>query len=94
MLIDMSIPTHNSLKTAEKLSKYKDLEIEIEKTWGMKTTIVPVIIGALGLVTKGIENYIGKISGINRKTELQKTVSLERPTYLGGLYPSINPADL
>ena len=38
LLIDMSIPSKRniSLKTVEKLSKYKDLEIEIEKAWGMK----------------------------------------------------------
>lgn len=78
LLIDMSIPTerNTSLKTMEKLTKYKDLEIEIEKTWGMKTTTVPVIIGALGLVKKGTENYIGKIPGNIRITELQKTVLL------------------
>jgi len=33
------------LKTIEKLTKYKDLEIEIEKMWGMETTTVPVVIG-------------------------------------------------
>jgi len=78
-LIDMSIPTerNTSLKTTEKLTKYKDLEIEIEKTWGMKTTTVPVIIGAFRLVKKGTENYIGKIPGNIRITELQKTVLLE-----------------
>ena len=30
---------NTSLKIIEKLSKLKDLEIEIETTWGMKTTI-------------------------------------------------------
>ena len=55
---------------------HKDLEIEIEKTWAMKTTTVPVIIGAFGLVKKGTENYIGKIPGNIRITELQKTVLL------------------
>jgi len=64
------------LKIIEKLSKYKDLEIEIEKTWGMKTTTVPVIIAAFGLVKKGTENYIGKIPGNIRITELQKIVLL------------------
>ena len=49
---------------------------EIEETWGMKTTTVPVIIGAFGLVKKGTENYIGKIPGNIRITELQKTVLL------------------
>ena len=78
LLIDMSIPTerNTSLKTMEKLTKYKDLEIEIDKTWGMKTTTVPVIIGAFGLIEKGTENCIGTIPGNIRITELQKTVLL------------------
>ena len=38
---------------------------------------VPVIIGDLGRVKKGTENYIGKISGNIRITELQKIVLLE-----------------
>ena len=71
----MSIPTerNTSLKTI-KLTKYKDLQIEIEKT-----TIVPVIIGALKLFKKGTENYhdyIGKILGNIRIGELQQTVLL------------------
>ena len=50
LLIDMPIPNekNTSLKTVEKLSKNKDLEIEIEKTWELKTTTVPVVSGALG----------------------------------------------
>ena len=48
-------------ETVEKLSKYKDLETEIEKAWGMKTTTAPVIIGIFGLVQKGAGNYIGMI---------------------------------
>ena len=43
----------------------------------MRTTTVPVIIGAFGLVKKGTENYIGKIPGNIRLTELQKTALLE-----------------
>ena len=41
----MSIPNEKKntcLKTVEKLSKYKDLEIEIEITWKLKTMTVPV----------------------------------------------------
>ena len=96
LLIDMSIPTerNTSLKTMEKLTKYKDNEIEIEKTLRMKTTTVPVIIGAFGLIKKGTENYIGKLPGNVRITELQKTVLLETAHILRGPYPSSNPADL
>ena len=67
MLIDMAIPSdrNTSVKVAEKLSKYKDLEIEITKMWGLKTTVVPVVIGALGAVKEGIEKHIDKIPGKN-----------------------------
>ena len=44
-LIEKSVPTerNNSIKTTEKFSKYKDLEIEVEKMWGMNTTTIPAI---------------------------------------------------
>ena len=61
-----SPPTENtSIKVAEKLSKYKDREFEITKMWGLKTITVPVVIGALGVVKKGIEKHIDKIPGKN-----------------------------
>ena len=46
LLINVSIPAdkNTAVKVVEKLSKYKDLEIEIQKMWGMKTTTVPVVI--------------------------------------------------
>lgn len=31
--------------------------------WGMKATTIPVVIGALGLLKKGLENYIQQIMG-------------------------------
>ena len=42
LLIDMTIPldTDTSVKTTEKLTKYKDLEIEVEQMWRLKTTTV------------------------------------------------------
>ena len=38
-LIDMRVPSHSNIsaKEFEKLSKYKDLDIEIAKMWKMKT---------------------------------------------------------
>ena len=74
MLIDMAVPSdrHTSVKAAEKLSKYKDFEIEIARMWGMKTQIVPVVIGALGVIKKGIDEQICKFPGKINVTELQK----------------------
>ena len=46
---------NTSIKTTEKLSKYRDLGIKIEKMWGMNATTILVVIGPLGLVKKGME---------------------------------------
>ena len=56
-LIDMAIPTDRnvSIKEVEKLSKYKGLEIEVSKMWKMKTTTLPVVIGALGVIRNETE---------------------------------------
>ena len=40
--------------------------------WGLKTITVPVVIGALGVVKKGIEKHIDKIPGKINTTELQQ----------------------
>ena len=66
LLIDMSVPTDNniSVKEYDKISKFKDLEIEIEKKiWLLKTTTISVIVGALGMIKKGTDSSIpGSIS--------------------------------
>ena len=43
------------MKVIEKPSKYKDLEIETTRMWGMRTKTVPVIVGALRLIREGMD---------------------------------------
>ena len=57
------LDTNTSVKTMEQLTKYKDLEIEVERMWGLKTTTVPVVMGALGTIKKDMENYSNRIPG-------------------------------
>ena len=61
----MSVPSDNNVaaKVSEKLSKYKDLEIEVEKMWHLKTKEILVFVGALGLIKKGTGAFIEKIPG-------------------------------
>jgi hypothetical protein len=51
MLIDVAIPGDRTVikKEAEKILKYKDLIIEIQGMWKVKTKVRPVIIGATGM---------------------------------------------
>ena len=63
-----------SLKEYEKVSKYNDLEIEIQKMWHLKVTIVPVVIGAIGMIKTKAEGYIKRIPGNPCLQELQKIV--------------------
>jgi hypothetical protein len=48
MLIDVVVPVDRNViqKGAEKILKYKDLTIEIQHMWNVKTRVIPVIIGA------------------------------------------------
>ena len=41
-----------SVKEYNEISKCKDLEIEIEKIWHLKTTTAPVIVGILIMINK------------------------------------------
>ena len=42
------------LKESEKENKYLDLTRERKKLWNIKVMFIPIIIGALGTVTKGL----------------------------------------
>ena len=42
------------MKECEKKDKYIDLARELKKLWNMKVTIVPIVIGALSTITKGL----------------------------------------
>ena len=72
-MIDVEIPADKNFSVAEceNLSKNKDLEIEVEMLWHMKTVTIPVVIGALGMIKKGTEKHLEKIPGSPNLAEMQ-----------------------
>ena len=59
-------------KGTEKLSKYKDLEIEVSRMWKVRTKIVPVITGALGTIKKELNQNLHLLPGHRSAIEIQK----------------------
>ena len=76
----MAVPSdrNTSVKVTEKLSKYKDLEIETSRMWGMRTETILVIIGALGAIKKGLETYLGRSISEQQKITLLGTAHILR----------------
>ena len=55
-------------KEQEKEEKYQDLKREIKRLWKLKKVeVVPVVMGALGYMTKGFETWIEKMRSTANK---------------------------
>ena len=74
----MAIPSDRNVvqKEAEKKSKYKILGRDIQRKWNLKCTIIPIIIGATGIVTRSLRKNLEAIPGKHSIDSLQKTTTL------------------
>ena len=59
-----------------KKDKYFDLAREFKKLWNMKVTIVPIVIDALGTITKGLLKSLGDLKVGGRVETIQTTALL------------------
>ncbi|MEM7375718.1 MAG: reverse transcriptase family protein [Bacteroidota bacterium] len=75
LIVDFAVPSDRNVsnKEQEKIAKYSPLAHQIRKLHSVSTSIVPIVVGALGVVTKGLENGLKE---------------LDIPDVLGGLQTS------
>jgi hypothetical protein len=75
---DVAIPADRNCvqKKAGKKLKYKSLCIEIKRMWNLKCTIIPVIIGATGIVKRDLRKNLEFVPGKHSIVSLQKTAIL------------------
>ena len=72
----MSTDHRIKLKEREKKNKYLDLarELKKKKLWNMKVTIIPIVIGALVTVTKGLLKGLEELEVGGRMETIQTTL--------------------
>jgi hypothetical protein len=77
-LIVVAIPADRNVlrKEAEKKLKYKNLGRDTQRMWNLKCTIIPVIIGTAGLVTRSLRKNLEAIPGKRWIDSLQQTAIL------------------
>ena len=69
LIIDIAVPADVRVqeREREKVEKYQDLKREIGRLWNLKKVeVVPVVIGALGSVTKEFDRWIEKLAWCKR----------------------------
>ena len=77
-IVDFAVPADHwiNLKECEKKDKYIDLARELKKLWNMKVTIVPIVIGALGTIAKGLLKGLEELEVGGRMETIQTTALL------------------
>ena len=76
--VDFAVPADHkiSLKESEKKDKYLDLARELKKLWNMRVTIAPIVIGALGTITKGLLKGMENLEVSGQVVTIQTTALL------------------
>ena len=76
-IIDVAIPEDARVteKEMEKVEKYQDLRREVARLLNIKVTVVPVVIGALGIVSGKLASHL-KTVGVTTKIELLQKAAL------------------
>ena len=63
-------------KESEKILKYKELMIEVQRMWNVKAKVIPLIIGATAAISESPRKYLSNVAGEHEIKELQKTAIL------------------
>ena len=85
--VDFVVPYDHRLKIkeSEKRDKYQDSLGNKKKLWNTKVTVIPIVIGALWTVPKGLVRELEEWEIRERTATIQTTVMLKSPRIRRGL---------
>ena len=83
-IVDFAVPADHRVKfkESEKKDKYLDLARELKKLWNMKVMYIPIVIGTLGTVTKGLLKGLDDLEIRGWVETIQTTTLLRSATIL------------
>ena len=75
-VIDFAVPAVPADQRVEisqqtKAESYQDLKRELQKLWNLKTSIVPIVIGALGTIPKSLEKHLNELNAKVNISQMQ-----------------------
>ena len=78
-IVDLAIPADHRIKLKEckTKDKYLDLARELKKLWNIRVTIVSIVIGAFGTITKGLLKGLEDLEVGGRVETIQTTALLK-----------------
>jgi hypothetical protein len=83
-LIDVEISGKQKRdKEAEKILKHKDLAIEIQHLWNVKTNVIPAIIEVTGTISKSFRKYTSNVPGKHKIKNYRKEPLRALQIYFG-----------
>ena len=76
-IIDVAIPDNGRVreKEDEKVEKYRDFAREIRQIWGVRTWVIPIVVGALRTIPLRLKENLRTI-GVNISIELIQRCAL------------------
>ena len=78
IIVDIAVPGYSNVlqKETEKYEKYQDLAREIKRIWKSRTKVVPVVVGALGSVSKKLAGKLKQLGIKDQTRTMQKSALL------------------
>ena len=78
-IVDFAVSADHKINLKEREKKDKDLDVarELKKLWNMKVTIVPIVIGAFGTISKGLLKVLDDLE-VDGPVETIQTTALLR----------------
>ena len=76
IVLDIAVSSDYNIARKEKVENYQPLMGEIEKCWKVKTTVIPIVIGALGAITPAHQSWAAQLPAAPESYQLQKCALL------------------